>query len=172
MLYARTRAEVEAEIRDNIEAAEKWKKNLSDSGREAGERGANTTSKPAFAPAGKREKPTFEFTPQAEFRKQKISPSQAQGERVGPSLKDLGRIIAAQQGNPNIRGEQDDAPSIEENQKLKSTRGDDDEEGRQVITSAKNGQANVHTIQKKGRKISYHKQGNSQKHSNRPVQGA
>lgn len=171
MLYARTRAEVEAEIRDNIDAAEKWKKNLSDSGREAGERGSASSSKPEFAPAGKHEKPSFEFTPQAEFRKQKISPSQAQGERIGPSLKDLGRIIAAQQGNPNIKGEKDDEPAEDSNLKLKSTRGDDDEEGRQVITSAKNGNANVHTIQKKGRKISYHKQSNSQKRNNRPVQG-
>ena len=166
MSYARSRSEVEKEIKDAIEAAEKWKKNLSDSGREAGERGSE---KPAHA-APKREKPVFEFTPQAEFRKQKISPSQAQGEKTGPGLKDLGALLAAQQASPNIKKtetveEPDDAKEV-----VHSTRGDDDEEGRQVITSAKNGQANVHTIQKKNRKISYHKHSSTNDRSNRPIQ--
>ena len=49
MTYARTREEVENEIRANIEAAEKWKKNLSDSGREAGERGSAPKEKPSYA---------------------------------------------------------------------------------------------------------------------------
>ena len=63
MTYARSRDEVEAEIRANIEAAEKWKKDLSDSGREAGSRGSEPK-----APA---EKPTYKFvpTPQQDFRK-------------------------------------------------------------------------------------------------------
>ena len=91
MNYARSRSIVEEEIRENIEAAEKWKKNLSDSGREAGERGSQMQ-----ATAAKKEKPVFEFTPQAEFRKQKISPSKAEGKEMGPSLKDLGRIVAEQ----------------------------------------------------------------------------
>ncbi|MBR3322961.1 type IV secretion system DNA-binding domain-containing protein [Candidatus Saccharibacteria bacterium] len=160
MTYARNRADVEAEIKNTIEAAEKWKKNLSDSGREAGERGSQNQS-------NKKEKPVFEFTPQAEFRKQKISPSQAQGEQVGPGLKDLGALIAAQKSSPNIKKtEIKDEPKEE---KPKSTRGEDDEAGRQVITSAKGGNANVHTIKKKGRKISYHKHNSNQNHS-RPVQ--
>ncbi|MBR3176773.1 type IV secretion system DNA-binding domain-containing protein [Candidatus Saccharibacteria bacterium] len=159
--YARNRADVEREIKETIEAAEKWKKNLSDSGREAGERG----SEKSF---NKKERPVFEFTPQAEFRKQKISPSQAQGEQVGPGLKDLGALIAAQQASPNIKQTKvEDEPKEE---KPQSTRGEDDEEGRQVITSAKGGQARVHTIQKKGRKISYHKHSQGQKHGDRPVQ--
>ena len=163
MTYARPRSEVEKEIKEAIEAAEKWKKNLSDSGREAGERGSAETAAPT-----KREKPVFQFTPQAEFRKQKISPSQAQGEKTGPGLKDLGALIASQQSSPNIK--KTEVADEEEPEKPKSTRGDDDEEGRQVITSAKGGNANVHTIQKKGRKISYHKHSNNNDRGNRPVQ--
>ena len=165
MTYARNRAEVEKEIKDAIEAAEKWKKNLSDSGREAGERGSENQGSSA-----KHEKPVFQFTPQAEFRKQKISPSQAQGEKSGPGLKDLSALIAAQQSSPNIKSTVKEDEPAQEPEKLKSTRGEDDEEGRQVITSAKNGQANVHTIQKKGRKISYHKHSNTNDRGNRPVQ--
>ena len=165
MTYARNRAEVEKEIKDAIEAAEKWKKNLSDSGREAGERGSENQGSSV-----KHEKPVFQFTPQAEFRKQKISPSQAQGEKSGPGLKDLSALIAAQQSSPNIKSTVKEDEPTQEPEKLKSTRGEDDEEGRQVITSAKNGQANVHTIQKKGRKISYHKHSNTNDRGNRPVQ--
>lgn len=40
-LYSRPRAEVEAEISETIEASEKFKQTLADSGRAAGERGAN-----------------------------------------------------------------------------------------------------------------------------------
>ena len=159
--YARNRAEVEKEIKDTIEAAEKWKKNLSDSGREAGERGSEK-------PAAKAEKPVFQFTPQAEFRKQKISPSQAQGEQAGPGLKDLSALIAAQHSSPNIKPAE--VTEEEASIKPKSTRGEDDEEGRQIITSAKNGQANVQTIKKKGRKINYHKHSSNHDRSNRPVQ--
>ena len=105
MNYARSRSIVEEEIRENIEAAEKWKKNLSDSGREAGERGSQMQ-----AAAAKREKPVFEFTPQAEFRKQKISPSKAEGKETGPSLKDLGRIVAEQSKKTAPK---DDKPAIQ-----------------------------------------------------------
>jgi hypothetical protein len=99
--YARSRSEVEKEIKENIEAAEKWKKNLSDSGREAGERGSE---KPATA---KHEKPVFQFTPQAEFRKQKISPSKAQGEQTGPGLKDLGALVAAKNAGKKLEKQKD-----------------------------------------------------------------
>ena len=101
--YARSRAVVEEEIRENIDAAEKWKKELSDSGREAGMRGSTGQAAPA-----KKEKPVFEFTPQAEFRKQKISPSKAEGKEMGPSLKDLGRIVAEQR-----KEQKDKAPQIQ-----------------------------------------------------------
>ncbi len=100
MTYARTREDVEKEIRANIEAADKWKKELSDSGREAGARGSEP----------KADKPSYKFTPtpQQNFRKQKISPNQAQGEeQTGNGLKDLGKLMDAklnelQQASPNI----------------------------------------------------------------------
>ena len=133
MTYARNRADVEAEIRENIEAAEKWKKNLSDSGREAGERGSQMQNA-----GGKKEKPIFEFTPQAEFRKQKISPSKAQGEETGPGLKDLGRLFAATAEKANEKPA--DKP------------------------------ASQNKVEKKGRKISYHKHSENQKHSEKPAQ--
>ena len=130
MTYARTRDEVEAEIRANIEAAEKWKKDLSDSGREAGSRGSEPK-----APA---EKPTYKFvpTPQQDFRKQKISPNQAQGEeQTGNGLKDLSKLLGEKanelrKASPNIQvyedTEEDKANeqvdnSVEEDLKLRPT---------------------------------------------------
>ena len=103
MTYARTREEVENEIRANIEAAEKWKKDLSDSGREAGSRGSE--------PKEPGEKPTYKFipTPQQDFRKQKISPNQAQGEeQTGNGLKDLSKLLGEKanelkKASPNIQ---------------------------------------------------------------------
>ena len=67
---------------------EKYRKTLSDSGREAGERGSQVAEKGT--------KPVFQLTPQADFRKQKISPNQAQGEaEAGKTngLKDLSKLI-------------------------------------------------------------------------------
>ena len=130
MTYARSRDEVEAEIRANIEAAEKWKKDLSDSGREAGSRGSEPK-----APA---EKPTYKFvpTPQQDFRKQKISPNQAQGEeQTGTGLKDLSKLLGEKanelrKASPNIQvyedTEEDKANeqvdnSVEEDLKLRPT---------------------------------------------------
>ena len=130
MTYARSRDEVEAEIRANIEAAEKWKKDLSDSGREAGSRGSEPK-----APA---EKPTYKFvpTPQQDFRKQKISPNQAQGEeQTGNGLKDLSKLLGEKanelrKASPNIQvyedTEEDKADeqvdnSVEEDLKLRPT---------------------------------------------------
>ena len=93
LTYARPRAEVEAEIRQIMEAADKYKKELSDSGRAAGEQGSANADKPA------KEKPIFQFqpTPQYEFKKQKISPNTAQGESesAGNGLKNLGALVAA-----------------------------------------------------------------------------
>ena len=85
LVYARSREEVESEIRANIEAAEKWKKDLSDSGRAAGEQGSHPKEKPSYA---------FVPTPQADFRKQKISPNAAEGgDKSGNGLKDLSKLL-------------------------------------------------------------------------------
>lgn len=105
MLYSRPREVVEQEIREAIEAAEKWKKELSDSGREAGERGNDNTQ--LFNPSNPRleyqndKKPSFKFTPtpQADFRKQKISPNQAEDKPTGLSLKDLGMLYQQSRQN-------------------------------------------------------------------------
>lgn len=94
-MYSRPRSEVEADIRANIEAAEKWKKELSDSGRQAGEQGSRNNGS---SPSGK---PSFQYvpTPQSDFRKQKISPNQVENEdgsnNAGNGLKNLGAIYSA-----------------------------------------------------------------------------
>ena len=80
--YARPRAEVEAEIRETIEQSEKYKKELSDSGRQGQEKGT------IAVPRGKSTE-DYRF----DFRKQKISPNKAEGkESLG--LKDLAKIVA------------------------------------------------------------------------------
>lgn len=96
--YSRPRAEVEAEIKDTIEQSEKYKKELSDSGREAGSAGNLQGSTPAKEQGSK---PQFIFqpTPQADFKKLKLSPDAAEGKTDRPGLKDLGRLVAEKQGS-------------------------------------------------------------------------
>ena len=114
MHYARPRAEVEAEIRETIEQSEKYKKELSDSGREAGNNGVAEFT---FVPNGSgttgtsgdvssnnttvraEQKPNTMrggfSTPQADLRRTGMSPNQAEGkERLG--LKDLASLVEAQ----------------------------------------------------------------------------
>ena len=108
--YGRPRAEIEAEIRETIEQSEKYKKELSDSGREAG-------SQPVFAPISRHssapvsvsdvrgnyggyteQKPNLKYvpTPQEDLRKSGLSPNTAEGkERLG--LKDLAKLVAENQ---------------------------------------------------------------------------
>ena len=81
--FARPRAEVENEIRETIEQSEKYKKELSDSGREAGEVGSKTEQKPNFK---------FTPTPQGDFRRAKLSPNAAEG-KDRPGLKDLAKMV-------------------------------------------------------------------------------
>ena len=109
--YAKSKEEVEALIAANIAAADKFKKDLSDSGRAAGERGSAAQNAPAA-----KEKPVFAFqpTPQQEFRKQKISPNAAQGEEenAGNGLKNLGKLFAEKSAviSPNIQTEKAPEP--------------------------------------------------------------
>ena len=79
--YGRPRAEVEAEIRETIEQSEKYKKELSDSGRIANE--IHSEQKPNLR---------YQFTPQADFRRQNISPNTAEG-KVRLGLKDLAKLV-------------------------------------------------------------------------------
>ena len=92
--YGRPREEVEKEIRDTIEQAEKYKKELSDSGKQAedGERVNIPHTE---------QKPNFKYipSPQAEFRKAKLSPNTAEGKTARPGLKDLARLVNEQAGN-------------------------------------------------------------------------
>ncbi|MDO4612207.1 MAG: hypothetical protein Q4B29_01980, partial [Candidatus Saccharibacteria bacterium] len=88
-LFGRPRAEIEAEIRETIEQSEKYKKELSDSGREAG-------SVNPGKPKSTEQKPNlkYEFTPQADFRRQNLSPNTAEG-KDRPGLKDLAKLVGA-----------------------------------------------------------------------------
>lgn len=86
--YARPRAAVEAEIKETIEQSEKYKKELSDSGRQP--EVATPEQKPNFKYQPKFPKPS---TPQGDFMKQKLSPNAAEGkESLG--LKDLAKLAA------------------------------------------------------------------------------
>ncbi len=118
--YARSREEVEAEIRETIEQSEKYKKELSDSGRAAGEAGNNNLvdgqeitishDSPVFKyqPEQKpnlksRPRPT---TPKEDFRRQKLSPDTAEGKTDRPTLKDLGKMVEEHQKTEKKPGNQ------------------------------------------------------------------
>ena len=100
--YARPRMEVEAEIRETIEQSEKYKRELSDSGRQEEILFVPTAQTKEIKIAGRtdsgaraktEQKPNKRVsTPQAEFRRQNLSPNAAEGkERLG--LKDLAKIV-------------------------------------------------------------------------------
>ncbi len=107
--YGRPRAEVEAEIRATIEQAERYKKELSDSGRAAGEAGGAGANDDGFLSVAllsdkgnTEQKPNFAIkrvsTPQADVRKAKLSPNTLEGKNR-PGLKDLARLVDEQAGN-------------------------------------------------------------------------
>ena len=97
--FSRPRATVEKEIRDTIEQSEKYKKELSDSGREAGEQG-NTQGKNAHnsdnspSPAKSSAKFAFQPSPKSDFKRLKLSPNAAENKGNRPGLKDLGSLVA------------------------------------------------------------------------------
>ncbi len=82
--YSRPRAEVEEEIRETIEQSEKYKKELSDSGRQ----------EPANEKTG--QKPNLKSTPKMEFKKMKLSPNAAEEKTGRLGLKDLGKLVATE----------------------------------------------------------------------------
>ena len=113
--YARPRYDVEAEIRETIEQSEKYKRELSDSGRQ---------DTPVFAPVSRtmvtddpsmptngfvlktEQKPNIKraATPQEDFRRQNISPNTAEGkERLG--LKDLAKLVKRNEGKTETKQE-------------------------------------------------------------------
>ncbi|MBQ6127320.1 type IV secretion system DNA-binding domain-containing protein [Candidatus Saccharibacteria bacterium] len=113
--YSRPRAVVEAEIKETIEQSEKYKKELSDSGRAAGEIGAmmnpqngqGTIAKKGFV---------YQPSPKADFKKLKLSPDMAEGKTDRPGLKDLGKLLEQNQTNlPEKQLEQGNAPQKSHN---------------------------------------------------------
>lgn len=100
--FARPRLEIEKEIKETIEQSEKYKKELSDSGRQTEDIPAapvfshvpRTEQKPnAWSYKPKYPKPA---SPQGDFIKQKLSPNTAEGkDRLG--LKDLAKLAAEKQ---------------------------------------------------------------------------
>lgn len=109
--FSRPRAEVEDEIRQTIEQSEKYKKELSDSGRQAGEAGNQSTENynsrsfsGNFGNSYKTEhKPNARINhntaPQVSFDKIKLSPNTAEG-KPHNTLKDLGKLAAEKQKGP------------------------------------------------------------------------
>lgn len=106
--YSRHRSIVEAEIRDTIEQSSKYKRELSDSGRQ------ETDKKPVFTPVNSpklsfktAQKPNLKYqpTPEEDFKKLKLSPNTAEGKNH-KTLKDLGELVSAEQKNPQKPGNQ------------------------------------------------------------------
>lgn len=98
--FSRPRTEVEEEIRQTIEQSEKYKKELSDSGRQASEAGnqgyanPHTNSFPSHQTEQKPNKRVNSHTaPQVNFDKIKLSPNAAEGKQHN-GLKDLGKLAA------------------------------------------------------------------------------
>ena len=107
--YGRPREEIEKEIKETIEQAERYKKELSDSGRAASEGTPIFTPVPSpVTKANKSEqKPNIRpRTPQGDFMKAKLSPNTAEG-KDRPGLKDLAKLAEqVSAGNENAAGNQ------------------------------------------------------------------
>lgn len=104
--FARPRLEVEKEIRETIEQSEKYKKDLSDSGRQEPKLVISTSEKPVFKPVRSEQKPNYKTptTPKIEFKKQNLSPNAAEGkERLG--LKDLAKVLGGMDENKKEKTE-------------------------------------------------------------------
>lgn len=103
--YSRPRAEVEKEIKETIEQADRYKKDLSDSGRAAGEQGTKSNQT--------KQNPNKPGNPQYEFKKLKLSPNAAEEKTNRPGLKDLSRLVAEQQATEKTdeTGNQSNSPS-------------------------------------------------------------
>jgi hypothetical protein len=92
--FARDRAAVEADIRKVIEAAERYRQDLSANGSGNNRGPTEVRVSPRHAKSETRQKPNFKFvpTPQQNFKKLKLSPSQAEGQEASHGLKDLKKL--------------------------------------------------------------------------------
>lgn len=88
--FTRPRIIIESEIKNTIEQSEKYKRELSDSGRQP----ISTSDTPIFSLIKEpKRKLNTKHTPQSDFKKQNLSPNTLEGKNR-PSLKDLSHLIA------------------------------------------------------------------------------
>lgn len=144
-MYARTRAEIEEEIRETIEQSEKYKQELSDSGRAAGEAGSGFAyvSGVSGAAAGAKSEQKPNLNPMAEFRKAGLSPNTAEGKEGRPGLKDLAKIVA-EKGEDKAKTEKSEAKAGNSEAKpedKRSRRRKKGKMGKKALAQAKTGAA-------------------------------
>ena len=132
--YARPRAEVESEIRDTIEQSERYKKELSDSGRQdevvfrpIEHTGSNPEQKPNFKRPANSGRTS---SPQADFRKQNLSPNTAEG-KDRPGLKDLAELVAEKRSGQTTSDKASEAPRPAKSEKGKEDKKHHDKKGKQ-----------------------------------------
>lgn len=141
--YARPRAEVEAEIRETIEQSEKYKKELSDSGRAGQEQGMAKQIPGGKATSGKisgsgNGKISAQTYYKLDFKKQKLSPNAAEGkESLG--LKDLAKLVAENNGEEKSETSLSEVAKEKGNIEVEAKKGDD---SLSVTTVKKGGKKN------------------------------
>ncbi|MBQ6130642.1 type IV secretion system DNA-binding domain-containing protein [Candidatus Saccharibacteria bacterium] len=111
--FARPRKVVEDEIRETIEASEKYKKELSESGKIPAPRDVET---PSTSFTFKPNKPRTEHkphipSPEADFKKLKLSPNTAEEKTDRPGLKDLGKLLEKQGMTASEKSAEKPAPA-------------------------------------------------------------
>ena len=95
--FSRPRKVVEDEIRETIEASEKYKQELSDSGRQSETSFSFTPNKPRT----ESKKPA---SPETDFKKLKLSPNTAEDKTDRPTLKDLGKLLEEKEKEASSKG--------------------------------------------------------------------
>ena len=176
--YGRPREEVEVEIRETIEQANRYKKDLSDSGRRT-----EGSEGPTFSPVPKitghssgylekkpEQKPNFKYvpTPQSDFRKAKLSPNTAEG-KDRPGLKDLAKLLGEQEKQTESTGNKEvptvDKENIEKKaeaaenkptgnkKKPKKAKKSKNQRGKKALSAAKNPHVNVEFQEKSAAKV-------------------
>ncbi|MBR3270235.1 type IV secretion system DNA-binding domain-containing protein [Candidatus Saccharibacteria bacterium] len=117
--YGRPREDVEKEIKETIEQAEKYKKELSDSGRATS---VSFEAAPVLSPVNSpvtksrstEQKPNLKpHTPQGDLIKAKLSPNAVEG-KDRPGLKDLAKLAEQISGNETKAGNEQPVENGEE----------------------------------------------------------